>query len=139
MKFPVAIHKDDGTDYGVIVPDFPGCHSWGETIEQALSNTVEAVEAWVESSVENGDTVDFKPSSIEALRGNPDYDNAIWAMVDIDPTTFDMKPERVNISLPRFVLAQIDHYAESHRETRSGFLVRAALETIRDESTASHA
>ncbi|CAB3779110.1 type II toxin-antitoxin system HicB family antitoxin [Pararobbsia alpina] len=86
MKFPIAIHKDKGSDYGVIVPDFPGCHSWGETIELALTNTIEAIELWVESAIEGGMSVEFKPSTVESLRQNPDYVDAIWAMVDVDPS-----------------------------------------------------
>lgn len=136
MRFFVAVDKQEGTDYGVVVPDFPGCNSWGTTLEQALENTQEAIEGWVETSVEAGDEVRFEPTSFEELRDNPDYAGSFWAVVDIDPSKFDMKPERVNISLPRFVLTQIDAFAEAHKETRSGFLVRAALEAIRHEQTA---
>lgn len=89
--------------------------------------------------IDSNIAVKFEPSIIEALRSDRAYADAIWAMVDIDPSKFDTRPERVNISLPRFVLAQIDEYAEKHHETRSGFLVRAALEAIRGESEASHA
>ncbi|WP_109479102.1 type II toxin-antitoxin system HicB family antitoxin [Paraburkholderia sp. C35] len=132
MKFPIAIHKDPGSSYGVTVPDFPGCFSSGDSIEQAIESTLEAIEGWVEVSIESGDEVKFEPTPVEQLRDNPDYAGAIWAMVDVDPTKFDTKPERVNISVPRFVLVQIDAYAESHKETRSGFLVRAALEKMRE-------
>lgn len=130
MKFPVVIHKDPGTCYGVSVPDFPGCHSGGDTIERALESTLEAIEGWVETTIGNGGTVAFKPSAIEALRGDPDYEGAIWALVDIDPAKFDTTPEQVSINLPRFVLVQIDHYAGKRRETRSSFITRAALDMI---------
>ena len=43
MKFLVVIHKDDDSDYGVTVPDLPGCFSAGSTIEEALENTKEAI------------------------------------------------------------------------------------------------
>ena len=138
VKFPVAIHKDPGSSYGVSVPDFPGCHSGGDTIEQALESTLEAIEGWVETSIEAGDEVRFEPSAIEALRADPDYEGAIWAFVDVDPAKFDVKQERVNISLPRFVLVRIDAHAAKHRQTRSGFLVSAALDAINAEA-ASHA
>ncbi|RQQ25991.1 type II toxin-antitoxin system HicB family antitoxin [Burkholderia stagnalis] len=135
MKFLIAIHKDPGSSYGVTVPDFPGCHSAGATVEQAIENTLEAIEGWVETSVEAGDEVRFEPTPFERLRDNPDYAGAFWAVVDVDPARFDVKPERINISMPRFVLAQIDTYAEAHNETRSGFLVRAALEKMRESET----
>lgn len=43
MKYPVAIHKDQDSCFGVSVPDVPGCFSAGETIDEALSNTQEAI------------------------------------------------------------------------------------------------
>jgi hypothetical protein len=36
--------------------------------------------------------------------------------------------------LPRFVLKKIDSFAESRHETRSGFLSRAALALIAEET-----
>jgi predicted RNase H-like HicB family nuclease len=133
MEFPIAIHKDEGSVYGVIVPDIPGCHSWGTTIEDAIHNAREAIESHVATLIECGEEVDLSVSSVEDLRHHEDYADAVWALVVIDPTQFDMKPERVNISLPRFVLRKIDTFAGKHQETRSGFLARVALDAIREE------
>ncbi len=36
MRFPVVLHTDDGTHYGVTVPDLPGCLSRGDSIDDAL-------------------------------------------------------------------------------------------------------
>lgn len=130
MQFPVAIHKEDGTVFGVTVPDVPGCHSWGESIEEALSNTQEAIYAHIETLLELGESTDIAPSNIQALMGHGDYDEAIWAMVYVDMSELDPKPERVNISLPRFVLSKIDRYAKSNHETRSGFIARAAMKEL---------
>ena len=133
MEFPVAIHKDEGSVYGVIVPDIAGCHSWGGTIEQAIHNTREAIESHVATLIECGEEVDLSVTPVEVLRHQPEYAGAVWALVDVDPAKFDTKPERVNISLPRFVLRKIDAYASKRHETRSGFLARVALDAIRDE------
>jgi predicted RNase H-like HicB family nuclease len=92
VKFFVAIDKQENTDYGVSVPDFPGCHSWGETIEHALANTLEAIEGWIEATTERCGTITFKPSTLQALRENTDYEGAIWALVDIDPAKFKHEP-----------------------------------------------
>jgi len=54
----------------------------------------------------------------------------VWALVDIDGALLDDRAERVNISVPRRILSRIDRYASSRGETRSGFLVNAALERI---------
>jgi predicted RNase H-like HicB family nuclease len=133
MEFPVAIHKDEGSVYGVIVPDIAGCHSWGDTIEQAIHNTREAIESHVSTLIECGEEVDLSVTPVEVLVHQPEYAGAGWALVDVDPAKFDTKPLRVNISLPRFVLRKIDAYAGKHHETRSGFLARVALDAIREE------
>lgn len=38
-----AIHKGQGTVYGVTVPDIPGYHSYGESVEDAIKNAKEAI------------------------------------------------------------------------------------------------
>ena len=43
MNFAVVVHKDKGSDFGVAVPDLPGCFSAGETMDEALGNTREAI------------------------------------------------------------------------------------------------
>lgn len=130
MEFPIAIHKDDGSVYGVTVPDIPGCHSWGETIQEAIRNAKEAISGHVSTLAELGEDVDFKCSDIDDLAKQEDYAGAIWAVADVDVSKLDSKPERINVSLPRFVLHKIDAYVEQRHETRSGFLARAALETM---------
>lgn len=130
MQFPIVIHKDDGSVYGVTVPDIPGCHSWGETIDAAIANAGEAIVGHIETLLEVGEAADFAPSTVEKLAGDSAYAGAIWALVDVDLSQLDTKPERVNISLPRFVLHRIDAYVAQRHETRSGFLVRAALSAM---------
>ena len=44
MRYPVVIHKDKASDYGVTVPDLPGCFSAGDTMEDALTSVIEAIE-----------------------------------------------------------------------------------------------
>jgi len=34
MNYIALIHKEENSDYGVSFPDFPGCISAGETLEQ---------------------------------------------------------------------------------------------------------
>ena len=42
MKFLAILHKDEDSNYGVIVPELPGCFSAGKTIEEAIENTKES-------------------------------------------------------------------------------------------------
>lgn len=133
MLFPIAIHKDDGTSYGVTVPDVPGCFSYGDTIEEAILNAKEAVIGHIETLLELGEAVDFHASVIENLKSQGAFKDAAWGFVEVDLTELDSKPERVNISLPKFVLHRIDQYVASKHETRSGFIARAALSALAHE------
>lgn len=130
MKLPIAIHKDEGSTYGVTVPDVPGCFSFGESIEEAIANTEEAVLAHLELLLGEGAPAKVQASPITALQQLPDHTGAVWALVDIDLSRLDPTPARVNISLPRHVLERIDAYTKAHHETRSGFLARAAMNAM---------
>ncbi|AKU22231.1 type II toxin-antitoxin system HicB family antitoxin [Massilia sp. MB5] len=134
MDLPVIIFKDEGSVYGVSVPDISGCHSWGDTIGDALRNVKEAIASHIETLLELGENIEVTPSDIECLRERPEYEGAIWALVNVDLSKLDSKPERINISLPRFVLSKIDKYADERHETRSGLLARAAVKLINDET-----
>ncbi|ALS63682.1 type II toxin-antitoxin system HicB family antitoxin [Pandoraea apista] len=134
MEFPIAIHKDDGSVYGVTVPDVPGCFSWGETIDDAIRNAKEAIKGHIETSLEYSEDVTFSCSDIEDLAKREEFAGAVWALADVDVTKLDSKPERINVSFPRFVLHKIDAYVEKRHETRSGFLARVALEALAHEA-----
>lgn len=134
MEMPIAIHKDENSVYGVTVPDVAGCYSWGETIDEAIKNAREAIYSHYEVLAESGESLRLKTSKIQDLVGDEEFAGAIWALVDIDASKFDSKPERINISIPRFVLKKIDSFAESRHETRSGFISRAALAMIAEET-----
>jgi predicted RNase H-like HicB family nuclease len=133
MELPLAIHKDPNSVYGVTIPDVPGCYSFGDSIDEAIKNAREAVYSHFEAMVEQGAALEVKASKIEELTKEEDFVGAIWALVDIDLSKIDAKPERINISLPRFVLKKIDNFTESRHETRSGFISRAALAVIAEE------
>jgi len=134
MDIPVVIHKDAGTVYGVLVPDIPGCASYGDTINEALRNAKDAITQHIETMLEEGMDIDIRASNIDDLKDQDDYAGGTWALVNVDMAKLDARPERINISIPRFVLNKIDCFAESRHESRSGFLSRAALRLIEAES-----
>ena len=129
MRFPVVIHKDKDSDYGVTVPDLPGCFSAGDTVDDALTNAIEAIECHIEGILIDGETV---PSArtIEFHSKNRQFSGGIWALADVDLSKLSGKAKRVNITLPEHLLVQIDSYASRSGETRSGFLVHAAMEYV---------
>ncbi len=129
MRYPVVIHKDKNSDYGVTVPDLPGCFSAGDTVDDALTNAIEAIECHIEGMLIDGETI---PSSrtIEFHSKNRQFSGGIWALAEVDLSKLSGKAKRVNITLPERLLVQIDAYASRTGETRSGFLVHAAMEYV---------
>ena len=54
MRYPIAIEPgDDEHSFGVIVPDLPGCFSAGDTVEEAIANSEEAILLWLEDAFES--------------------------------------------------------------------------------------
>ena len=49
LSFTVLYKKDPDGGYVVFVPALPGCHTQGETIEEAEKNIQEAIELYLES------------------------------------------------------------------------------------------
>ncbi len=83
MNYLIAIHKDPDSDYGVTVPDLPGCFSAGSSMDEALLMAREAIELHIECMLQDGEEIPL-PHDIEELRQNPDYADAIWAVVSVD-------------------------------------------------------
>jgi predicted RNase H-like HicB family nuclease len=130
MRFPIVLHTDDGVRFGVTVPDLPGCFSAGDTFDEALDSVVEAIYLHLEGLVEDGGEIPVT-HGVAAHRTNPAYSDGVWAAVEVDVSRFDGRAEKVNITLPRRLLAQIDHYTHTHGGTRSGFLADAARAAMR--------
>jgi predicted RNase H-like HicB family nuclease len=125
MRFPVVLHTDDGVHYGVTVPDLPGCFSAGDTFDGALESACEAIGLHLEGMAEDGEEIPV-PRPIAEHRANPDFEGGVWAVVEVDTSRFEGRAEKINITLPRRLLARIDEYAKAHGATRSGFLAEAA-------------
>ncbi len=129
MRYPVVIHKDPESDYGVTVPDLPGCFSAGGTMDEALQEVIEAIETHLESMLLDGEPIPA-PKAIDDHQNNPDYADGIWALVTVDITKLSGKTRRINITLPERVLNVMDKYAADHGGTRSGLIAEAAIEYI---------
>jgi predicted RNase H-like HicB family nuclease len=128
MRYPIAIEPgDQETAFGVVVPDLPGCFSAGDTLDEAMANAEEAAAAWIDAALDAGEAIP-SPSSLEAIRANPDFAGWAFGVVTLDPALLDDTVERVNITLPRRVLKRLDAIARAAGATRSGFIARMTLE-----------
>ena len=131
MKFPVVLHKDADSDYGVTVPDVPGCFTAGATVSEALENVQEALALHLEGLIADDQNLP-QAQEVDIHLANPDFAGDVWAVVDFDLTPYLGKSVRFNASLPEHLLNRIDEKVQKdHRyASRSGFLATAALREL---------
>ncbi|MDE0690802.1 MAG: type II toxin-antitoxin system HicB family antitoxin [Gammaproteobacteria bacterium] len=130
MRYVSFIHRDDA-GYGVSFPDFPGCVSVGDSIDEAIRHGSEALAFHVEGLIDDGESIP-RPRSIDAIKADPELSD--WrreADFVLIPLLLDRgTSRRVNISLDRGLLEAIDNEAKLRRMTRSAFLATAARRAI---------
>jgi predicted RNase H-like HicB family nuclease len=64
LEYPIVVEPlpiEEGGGFLATVPDLPGCMSDGATPEEAVSNTQDAIKAWIEAARDLGHAVP-KPS-----------------------------------------------------------------------------
>ena len=134
MRIPIVLHKDPKSDYGVIVPDLPGCFSAGRTLDEAIAMAREAIECHIEGMIDDHESLPaLTPLHVHQKRRG--YAGGTWAIVEIDLARLQGKARRINLAVPERVLRRVDRAAERAGESRSGFLTRAALQqAARQES-----
>lgn len=127
MRYPVVIHKDELSDFGVSVPDIPGCYSAGSTYDEALTNAIEAIECHLEGLLMDKESLPVG-TTIDRWINDEEFQGGVWAFIDIDLSQISGKAKRINITMPERVLSLIDLYAKNHSiKNRSSFLADAAL------------
>ena len=134
MEFPVFMQKDPDSDYGVTVPDLPGCFSAGSSIEAAFENAGEAILTHMEGMLVDAESIPV-PQPIELLKKQFPAKDLVWGLVTVDMGKLSKEVRRINLSMPEHILSKIDSYAYSEGETRSGFLASAAIEYITRHSS----
>ena len=129
MRYPVVIHKDEASSFGVIVPDLRGCVSAGDTLDESLIMAREAIEGHIETLLMHGQVVpELEP--LQRHLSNPDFVGGIWASVDIDFSKLSGEPVRFTAEMPKPILAMTDEIAEREGDTRSALLTRAIIQYV---------
>jgi predicted RNase H-like HicB family nuclease len=128
MRYPIVI--EEGTEtaaFGVVVPDLPGCFSAGDTLDEAMANVEEAAAAWIDATLDAGAAVP-PPSSLEDIKGRPEYKGWAFGVVLVDPSSFDDTTTRINVSLPVRVLKRLDaKVRDSGEKDRSAYIAKMAI------------
>jgi predicted RNase H-like HicB family nuclease len=123
-SYVALLRKDEGSDYGVEFPDFPGCVTAGRSLDEARTMAAEALELHIEGIQEDGGAIP-EPSSLDAIMTDPENASAVVFLVDV--ASRPAKSVRINIMLPADLIEAIDRVSRN----RSGFLAEAARLKLR--------
>jgi predicted RNase H-like HicB family nuclease len=122
-RYPAVLRHDDDSDFAVIFPDLPGCVAVGGNAEEALRLAEDALTFHLEGLVEEGIAAPSPRALGELLNGSRP-ENAVLLLLTGRPPK--APAVRVNITLDKNLLAEIDEAATEAGTTRSGFLAEAA-------------
>ncbi len=133
MIYPLFIFKaDDGTFDGYF-PDIEGCMFAGNNLESALRDAESAFGQHMEVLTEQGGHVPA-PSDPADYLGDERHtmDNGFLALVEIDPSKYETKAVKFNLTMPGNLLTAIDSYIEKNGryKNRSAFLSEIARKEI---------
>ena len=114
-KYPFTIRplsNADGGGFLIEYPDLPGCHSDGETPEQAIANGRDAVRSYLASCRRHGDPIP-KPSAPAGWSG------------------------QFRVRMPRSLHARLAARAESEGVSLNMLVVAAAAQALGQRETAT--
>jgi len=131
MRYPMFIqYGDEKTAHGVFIPDIPGAFTAGDTLEEAWQMAVEVCHIQLEELAASGAPIPY-PSPVAKHANNPDYAGMGIAMLDIDIAPYLGKTEKINATLPAYIIRRIDEYVTRRGiKSRSAFLAEAALDKL---------
>jgi predicted RNase H-like HicB family nuclease len=66
-NFTVVIEPDEN-GFHAYVPALPGCHTFGETLDETRKHVAEAIELHVESMIEDGEAVPVEREPVFVTR-----------------------------------------------------------------------
>ena len=130
--YVAVVEKDADSAFGVWFPDVEGCFSAGETLEEAVANAAAALRQHAEALESAGQQVP-PARAADAVLHDKDVKASIktGAVLFAVPLLADAgRTVRINISLDKALVDQIDDAASARGLTRSAFIAQAAREKI---------
>ena len=120
------VRKGRKSSYGVEFPDFPGCISAGDTLDEAAAGAKEALELHIEGMHEDGEIIP-EPSGLSDIRNLKASARAVPILIDM---TVSRRHRRINITMDEGLLERVDDLAATRGQTRSGLLAAAARKEL---------
>ena len=67
LRYTVILEPEEGGGYHVYCPALRGCHSYGDTVEEALHNIREAIELYLEDMKAEGEPLPVEDILVNAV------------------------------------------------------------------------
>ena len=132
MHYVAVIEKEPESAFGVWFPDVEGCFSAGDTLEEAVANAAGALRQHTEALESAGRRLGA-PRNVDDVMRDKDVRKAVktGALLFAVPLLADAgRTVRINISLDKALVDQIDAAASTRGLTRSAFIAQATREKI---------
>ncbi len=127
-NYIAVVYKENDSDYGVSFPDFPGCITAGDSLEEVKNMAVEALEFHIKGMIEDAESLP-EPSLLDDIVSDPEYSDALTFIV-IPVKEFESRAVRINVTIQKNILDRIDDFAKSCGMSRSAFLSQAAQKEL---------
>ncbi len=73
LNYRVLLRKEPEGGYTVTVPSLPGCVTYGDTVEEAISMAREAIELYIESLKAHGEEIPTDEGTLEYTLSVEEY------------------------------------------------------------------
>lgn len=134
-KYYIAgiVKEEDGSGYSVYFPDLPNVCAGGSSIGEAIQNAEDGLYIAMRGLAEDNLPIPV-PSDMETVKKKVKEERERDGLTCPEDTVYqyiaapevNMVPVRVNVTIPKSILEEIDRSAKLAGMTRSGFLVAAA-------------
>ncbi|HIH5002716.1 MULTISPECIES: type II toxin-antitoxin system HicB family antitoxin [Klebsiella] len=132
MIYPLFIFKTEEGTFDGYFPDVEGCFFAGDTLESAVRNAEMAFGQHMDVLTEQGGHVPA-PNDPAVYLGDLrlSENGGFLAMVDIDPSKYETKAVKFNLTMPGNLITAMDRYIEQRGlKNRSAFLADLARKEI---------
>lgn len=119
--------KTADKEYDVIFPDFDGCVTTGEDMEEIRKNAHNVLEFHIEGMVEDHEEIPL-PSKHVDMSKHMQNGEIEFFLLSVEVKIPEANAKRINITIPEYNLNKIDRYIKEHHiSSRSAFLLDSAM------------
>jgi predicted RNase H-like HicB family nuclease len=132
VRYYPAIVEKAGDNFSAFFPDYDGCVSAGDTMEQLAANAEAALAFHIRGMLDDGEAIP-EPTPLEQLQADPEVTEFARILVRAE---LPGKAVRVNITMEEGLLSAADAAAQRQGMSRSAFLADAVRSVLRTERAA---